>query len=220
MNERENVLNTIHIKNEVTEVRNSVEKLVTLITDRTINELKTNRLSREFSILDKDSYSWSNFMVFSQDAGIYLFEADFSKYYKNWLETKIDGSTKTSIRDKWFNELKKLWGGIDKSPAFYKNRAIFHHSINNSENKFMNGWVPLYVGKSKNVKSRIYEHIEGNSPNTYGMKLSYRRKELCDIKFRISYSGLEEIDDDLMYVLVSVIENNVRDAFNPIIGKQ
>lgn len=113
-----------------------------------------------------------------------------------------------------------MWSGVDKSPAFYKRRAKLHF-VTENQNKFSDDWIPLYVGKSMNVQNRFYEHIEGNSPMTYGMKLSHREKLIQhDIKFRVSYAPLEELSDDVMYKLVEVIEKKVRIQYNPIMGKQ
>ncbi len=72
-----------------------------------------------------------------------------------------------------------------------------------------------------NVQNRVYEHIEGKSSMTYGMKLSHRELlQQQGIQFRVSYSPLEELSDDVMYKLVAVIENQVRAKYNPIIGRQ
>ncbi|WP_091013395.1 GIY-YIG nuclease family protein [Paenibacillus amylolyticus] len=83
-----------------------------------------------------------------------------------------------------------------------------------------NAWIPLYIGKSKNFQSRINEHIEGRSQKTYGMKLRHRDALKNSIQFRVSYSPLNELEDDTLYELVKVIENNVRAIFNPIVGEK
>jgi len=211
-------MNFNELKKEVEEVRVTINKLLRYLTDRTMEELKTKRHSREFSITDSDSYDWNHFLIFGEEAGIYLFEADFSLHYQKWIQNLSKDESKNT-REEWFEEIKRIWSGVERSPSFYRNRAI-HHYYNDNSNKFKNDWVPIYVGKSKNVNKRIYDHIEGMYPDTYGMKLSYREALMGDIKFRVSYSALDEIDDDIMFELVKVIENKVRYEFSPIFGKQ
>lgn len=147
-----------------------------------------------------------------------MFEANFSRYYNAWLFLNSTLAP-SDIREKWFDELKRIWKGVESSPQFYKSRAK-HHFDNDNENKYQDGWVPLYVGKSRNVQARVWEHIEGMSSKTYGMKLMWRDTFIQDIDFRVSYSPLYELEDEVMYELVKIIENKVREKYQPIVGKK
>jgi hypothetical protein len=212
------------LRSEVEEVRNSVKGLLDFFITRTLNDLKTKRRSHEFDINNFNSNDSTVitanhfFFVFREEVGVYLFEAKFSEYYTNWSKTASDLES-TVVKDTWFEEIKRIWSGVDKSPAFYKSRAQYHF-LSEKKNKFRDEWVPLYVGKSKNVQGRFFEHIEGMSSTTYGMKLSHREELKHGIRFRVSYSPLDELDDDVMFELVKVIENRVRDEYQPIIGKK
>jgi hypothetical protein len=220
------------LKNEVEQVRRSVSNLLDYLTQRTINDLRARRRSSEVDINDFNRRDNPNIMtskdffsIFREEVGVYLFEANFSIYYDKWLNNTANTTYSTSttstdaMKQKWFAEINKIWSGVGNTPGFYKRRAEFHYG-SEQDNNFRDSWIPLYVGKSKNVQSRIYEHIEGLSAKTYGMKLSHRETLKYGIQFRVSYSPLYELGDDIMYELVKVIENKVRAEFNPIIGKQ
>ncbi|WP_028560619.1 hypothetical protein [Paenibacillus pinihumi] len=219
-------MNYFELRNEIKTVRNTIEKLLEFLTNRTLKDLRTRRRSKEIDITDlfKDenpnfATSKDFFSVFREEVGVYLFEANFSAYFNNWRKGVEDVESSLLV-EKWCEEIKKLWSGVEKSPAFYKSRAL-QHFVTEEQNKFRDDWVPLYVGKSMNVQNRVYEHIEGKSSMTYGMKLSHRELlQQQGIQFRVSYSPLEELSDDVMYKLVAVIENQVRAKYNPIIGRQ
>ncbi|MTG99269.1 hypothetical protein GJV76_14240 [Myroides sp. BIT-d1] len=78
-------------------------------------------------------------------------------------------------------------------------------------------WIPLYLGKSRNVSSRIKEHINKElEKNTFAMKLKARenfREEL----FRVS---VLEIDVTHYDWIVPLVEKELRNIYNPIVGKQ
>jgi hypothetical protein len=212
------------LRSEVEVVRSSVKNLLDFFTNRTLKDLKTRRRSKEFDIIDFNKRENPNIMkaddffcVFREEVGVYLFEANFSVYYENWFK-EVSDLEPYLLKEKWFEEFIRLWSGVDKSPAFYKSRAQYHY-LSDQHNKFRDNWVPLYVGKSKNVQGRVFEHIEGVSLMTYGMKLSHRETLKKDIQFRVSYSPLNELEDDVLFELVKVIENKVRADLNPIIGK-
>lgn len=219
-------MNYKELKTEVDQVRSSVNKLLNIFTERALNDLRIRRYSKVVDIFDFNKRDNPNiqtssdfFSIFREEVGVYLFEANFEDYYERWFE-KISFRNLEELKKIWFEEIERLWSGIDKSPAFYKRRAGYHF-VNEQTNKFQGGWVPLYVGKSKNIQSRVYEHIEGLSPKTYGMKLRHREKlKKSGIKFRVSYSPLDELDDEILYELVKVVENKIRAKYNPIIGKQ
>ncbi|WP_339298042.1 hypothetical protein MKY92_25130 [Paenibacillus sp. FSL R5-0623] len=213
------------LRNEIEQVQSSVNHILEYLTDRTIEDLRTRRRSKEvdinvFNMSDNPNIVTSTdfFSVFREEVGIYLFEANFSEYYDYWLKN-TECLTLATVKHKWFEQLKRLWDGVDNSPTFYKRRAEYHY-ISDEQNKFKNAWIPLYIGKSKNVQSRVNEHIEGRFQKTYGMKLRHRDALKNGIQFRVSYSPLNELEDDTLYELVKVIENNVRAIFNPIVGKK
>ncbi len=80
-------------------------------------------------------------------------------------------------------------------------------------------WVPLYIGKSKTLKSRIKEHLNDPLETTRGGLKIGKRDFLKGKTIRISViefdSKIENYD-----VIAPYIENMKRNDLNPIIGKQ
>src|SRR5690606_28362456 len=78
-------------------------------------------------------------------------------------------------------------------------------------------WIPLYIGKSKNIADRIDKHINstiGKPPSALKLK---GRDNLNDQKFRIKYIDFNYIHN--YEAIVAEIEKKLRDEINPISGK-
>ena len=134
--------------------------------------------------------------------GIYFFEIK-----KN---TSVDFS-------EWIEKFKLKFRGEKKeflhkfTPNIIEKRVSYHLKQENSE------WVPFYIGKSKDIKKRVSDHIEttlGKPP--FALKLLGRRN-LIDETFRLSYIPIKVTNYD---VIVPLVEKTLRDLKNPIVGKQ
>ncbi|QSS96646.1 hypothetical protein [Psychroflexus sp. ALD_RP9] len=78
-------------------------------------------------------------------------------------------------------------------------------------------WIPLYIGKSKNIANRIDKHINstlGKPPSA--LKLM-ERGNLNNHKFRIKYIDFNYIKN--YEAIVGEIEKKLRNEINPIAGK-
>ncbi|MDN5288607.1 MAG: hypothetical protein JWR38_4881 [Mucilaginibacter sp.] len=131
--------------------------------------------------------------------GIYFFEI------KN---TDFDTDTLT-----WMNAFTALWKDKDYHkqwvPGIKKIRVRAHTQITD--------WIPLYIGKSKNVGSRINEHLlKDLDKTTFAMKLK-ARKNLYGKTFRVQALKMDVINYD---VIVPHLESVLRNKWNPIVGKQ
>lgn len=128
---------------------------------------------------------------------------------------RIDVSTAASLVDlpTWIKEFRLEWEHSDFlkkfTPNFKLKRIAQHHHLRE--------WMPLYLGKSKNVGKRVLEHInlELNKP-TFALKLKARPTMEKRI-FRLHTMKLPVQNYDL---LVPTLESALRDEFHPLIGKQ
>lgn len=78
-------------------------------------------------------------------------------------------------------------------------------------------WVPLYIGISKNITSRLQSHLYmPMTATTFAMKL-LARKNLVGYNIRISAIEINVTNYDL---ILPKIESFLRNKFNPIIGRQ
>jgi hypothetical protein len=217
-------MNNKQLMDSIMKVRSSATELLDFVTMRTLKDLEELRYCKNFDLInpivdESRIIDLTNFFIlFNPVPGIYLFEVNVSEYYSKWASDKSKYNQE-ELKKEWLRELKQMWSGVKISPQFYKKRALVH-IVNDGHNKFRDGWVPLYVGKSKNAQARIWEHIEGNSTQTYGMKLKRRENLKGNVTFRVSYSPLYNFEDEIMYELVKVIENRVRDKYQPFIGKK
>ncbi|WP_177763127.1 hypothetical protein [Flavobacterium sp. I3-2] len=135
--------------------------------------------------------------------GLYFFEVD--------LDSTILKGQKRITK---LNRLIQDWGKK-------KNDSFFSSSVIKGKVKhydaFDKRWLPLYIGKNKDVYKRIIDHIELKSTSqTYAMKLRHR-KNLNDINFRVSILNIDIVNYDF---IVPHIERTLREKYKPIVGKQ
>ena len=115
--------------------------------------------------------------------------------------------------EEWVNDFKFRWEDKEYlrkfTPNFKLKRIKAHTKLEE--------WIPLYIGKSKNIKSRLHGHIYKDlSKTTFAMKLLARENMKKEI-FKISVINLDLKNYD---AIIPVIENNLRNRINPLIGKQ
>ena len=135
--------------------------------------------------------------------GLYLFELNVDSLYPNvkYRKTKLK-----RFADDW----KKK-----------KNDSFFSSSIIQSRLKkyeqFNEEWIPLYIGKNKNLNKRLIEHVDLDpKKQTYAMKLRHR-PSFSNAKYRVSILELDVKNYDF---IVPHIERVLRDKYIPIVGKQ
>jgi len=131
--------------------------------------------------------------------GIYFFE--------------IQNANKSLDAATWFNDFTALWRHPDYHmrwvPGIKKMRVTAHKEVGD--------WIPLYIGKSKNVGARINEHIiKELAKTTFAMKLK-ARTNLYGANFRVKALKMDVANYN---VVVPHLENLLRNKWNPIVGKQ
>ena len=131
-------------------------------------------------------------------SGIYLFEIlkkDDSQDFTAWMD---------EFRQKWESNL-------------VKNRPIIRKISVKKLSNHTDKWIPFYIGKSKNIKYRVNQHITLKPDgSTYALKLKAMGNLLGE-KFRLSYLIIDTKHYD---IVMPKIEKELRDFYTPIIGKQ
>jgi hypothetical protein len=91
-----------------------------------------------------------------------------------------------------------------------KKKRLAAHSV-------LTEWMPLYLGKSKHVAGRVWEHLylSLEQPTT-ALKLK-ARTNLIDQRFRLSTIQVEVENYDL---IMPQLESALRNKYNPILGRQ
>lgn len=128
---------------------------------------------------------------------------------------RIDISTAglTCNVSEWIERFRIEWEHDDFKKKFtpnLKKKRIAFHTV-------LPEWMPLYLGKSKNVSGRVLEHI--NLPlekTTFALKLK-ARPEMTKYKLRLHALPVLVRNYDL---IVPAFESALRNRFNPLIGKQ
>ncbi len=128
---------------------------------------------------------------------------------------EIKNSEKFDSFESWIEAFKQEWESEDYLKKFTPNtkkKRIAAHMQNNIQD-----WIPIYIGKSRNVEKRIYEHIYKElNKTTFALKLM-ARPHLRDQIFRIKVLEVEVENYD---AIVPKIEWQLRNRINPIIGRQ
>ena len=113
----------------------------------------------------------------------------------------------------WLGDFQNGWEHKDYkkkfTPNFTKKRISAHKSLAE--------WMPLYIGKSKQIGGRIHNHLykELHKP-TFAMKL-LARKNLQKEMFRLSTIKVEVNNYN---AIMPKIESQLRNKINPLIGRQ
>lgn len=131
--------------------------------------------------------------------GVYLIEIECSGNdldFSTWLD---------DFRNNWEDPTyKKKW-----TPNIKKKRIEKHHVLKN--------WMPLYIGKSKNVSKRVLEHLNLRLEQpTTGLKLK-ARTNMNSSNFRFSTIKVDVVNYD---IIMPMTEKALRERINPILGRQ
>lgn len=116
----------------------------------------------------------------------------------------------------WFAAFQAEWehpSFKDKfTPNTKKKRIAAHTSLAE--------WMPLYVGKSKKVSARIWEHLNLElQAKTFALKLR-QRPSLKLRDFRLSTINLTALGIKNYDLVAPALEQAMRNKFNPLVGKQ
>ncbi|MBU2019669.1 MAG: hypothetical protein KJ941_08485 [Bacteroidetes bacterium] len=177
----------LNIDNELTKQFDTLEKLTKKVEFIEIAQFKLENAA--------DKIPWNEIV----HSGIYLIEIKNNKKfesYENWIE---------NFKQEWEDEryLRKF------TPNLKKMRINAHSELIE--------WMPLYIGKSKNIGSRIHGHIYKElHKTTFALKLM-ARENLHKETFRISICKVAVRNYD---AIVPRIEWQLRNKINPLIGKQ
>lgn len=152
----------------------------------------------EFTTQLKDSdIDWSKL----RHSGVYLIEVhvdDSMKLFEQWVE---------QFSYTWEHKVYEEYN----TPRLIKKR-IAEHVKQNSK-----GWVPLYIGKSKDISSRVKGHLfMPLEKQTYALKLM-SRENLESYQLRLSVVPVVVKNYD---AIMPKVEGLLRDRLNPLVGRQ
>jgi hypothetical protein len=177
------------IDNQISE---SIVELNSIIHDFDFEIIHTFTLSQDidFSFLSKLEYS-----------GIYLIEIKVKEEFVNL--------------DSWINHFTCLWHDENYKKHFVPNVKIKRVKRHTS----LCDWFPIYIGKSKNISTRIKEHIDLKlSRPTTSMKL-LERKNIYGFEFRIKTIVIPQSVKNYD-VIAPFMESHFRNKISPILGRQ
>ena len=130
---------------------------------------------------------------------------------------RIDVSTAGQTHEvaDWISAFRSEWEHDDYKKKFTPNlkiKRIAHHL-----RLPLPEWMPLYLGKSKNVGARVGGHISlGLDKTTFALKLKARPSMAARV-FRLHALEMHVKNYDLV---VPALESALRERFNPLVGKQ
>lgn len=133
--------------------------------------------------------------------GIYLFTIDMSLFSN-------------------FNELEELWLG-GENPPLYTPKVIKKNY--NKCNAIQPGLIPLYLGKTEKLQTRLDNHINGKRDSkTYSLKLKQRKNiDLKQIQLAYYKVGFDnEICPEIKQLYLTTLEQKLRKKLFPLVGKQ
>ncbi|WP_336071009.1 hypothetical protein [Mesoflavibacter sp. CH_XMU1404-2] len=142
-----------------------------------------------------------NFDKLNKTKGIYLFEIKNSKslFFQDWI---IEFKNNFKIPK---HNYSQNW-----APNISKSR------LKTYSNEKLN-WIPLYLGKSENMKKRINEHIDSNigkAPSALKLKQRYN---LSEELFRLKYIKLCNLNN--YTTISSIVEKQLQNKIKPIVGR-
>jgi hypothetical protein len=171
----------------------SIDEEMKILYERLKKQIQTLEFEVQYEVkLQKDMDL--SFLKNLKFQGVYLFEISTQRW-----------KTLNDFISRWEDEKYiKHW-----TPNPKKTRVQYH--------KELIEWMPIYLGKSRNVGKRVTEHFNLNlhKPTT-AMKL-LARENLYGEMLRISSIRLDIFNYDWV---VPIVETELRDKINPILGRQ
>jgi hypothetical protein len=141
-------------------------------------------------------------------------EEELKKYQHPGLYfIEVRSSNGHTLKD-WIEKFEIYWmtSGeiIANTPKIYPKRI-------NKQTQLLE-WMPLYLGKSKNISERLMQHKNLRADSrTFALKLAARKNILLDYKFRVK---ILKIKVDNYDYIVTTLEHELRNQLNPICGRQ
>jgi hypothetical protein len=137
---------------------------------------------------------------------------NFPGIYRIDIATSTTPGASVTVSD-WIEAFRVEWEHEDFKKKFtpnLKKKRIARHAV-------LPEWMPLYLGKSKNVSARVLEHINlALEKTTFALKLK-ARPSMQKHKLRLHALPVLVQNYDLV---VPALESALRNRFNPLIGKQ
>jgi hypothetical protein len=133
--------------------------------------------------------------------GIYLFEIKNSKllFFQDWIK-----DFKNNFKIPKHNHPQNWAPNINKS----RTKKYSNERLN---------WIPLYLGKSENMKKRINEHLNSNigkAPSALKLK---QRFNIGEEFFRLKYIDLGDIKN--YGTIATIVEKQLQNKIKPIVGR-
>lgn len=126
-------------------------------------------------------------------------------------------NTSLQTVEQWINQFCIEWLDEQYIKQFVANPRKKRMKVHLQRDQ-LDDWMPLYIGKSKHIDRRLWEHVHLElSKKTFALKLKARPTMMSrDWRFStINLSGVQNYD-----VLAPKIENAMRRKYHPIVGKQ
>lgn len=135
--------------------------------------------------------------------------------YPGIYKIEMYADTSHASFERWYEWFHEQWVTADYERMFVPNprkkRVAAHRG------KPLSPWVPIYLGKSRDVAGRVLGHIRLKlSQPTTALKLA-ERVNMAGQRFRLSTVRIEVVNYDL---IVPQIEGALRNYYNPILGRQ
>lgn len=117
----------------------------------------------------------------------------------------------------WYNAFQEAWEHPDFrakfTPNTRKKRIGAHYKLLE--------WMPLYVGKSKEIAARVRGHIDlGFNSKTFALKLRARIDHIKLADLRLSTIDLSSVSKKNYNIIAPTLEHAMRNRLNPLVGKQ
>lgn len=182
-----------------------------------IDDAITNYISNLMNDLEQINFDNSNNIKFVLLQNFTSEELNIQKKLQGLYFFELNIKSELIKGTKPFTKIKNFancWSKKQQN-SFFSSSVI--KSRLNDKLTFNDKWLPLYIGKSKDICRRIHEHIHlCPKKNTYSMKLMHRTN-LHGLEFRISILPINVKNYDF---IVPHIERVLRERHRPIIGKQ
>jgi hypothetical protein len=179
----------INIDNEITL---QIEKLDKLFDEKDFIELTKFRLCERKEM---------HLNEVNKIKGIYLFEIKNSKllFFQDWIK-----DFENNFKIPKHNYPQNWAPNINKSRTKkYSNEKV--------------SWIPLYLGKSENIKKRINEHLDSNigkAPSALKLK---QRFNIDGELFRLKYIDFGNLNNYL--TIAAIVEKQLQNKIKPILGR-
>lgn len=179
---------------------------------KTMDKSITDQLNKLNEFIDSLSFKDKDTCTFTLNDTIQKEDIDCQKFdYSGIYLFEIKNNNAHPDMNSWITDFTDRWG--DKAghstPGCMKKRMDAHTELQ--------PWIPLYLGKSRNIARRVQEHVlKELEKKTFAMKLK-ARQNLHNLDFRVRAIKTEVQNYDM---LVPYMERRLRDKINPIVGKQ